>query len=75
MPKPSVAEILGDLLPPLMAIKDRKVRRETALQIMRTHNVPDEEQDAWLEGLYDEDADDERRAYLDDLRMDYYPHY
>ena len=77
MPKPSVAEILGDLLPPLMAIKDRKVRREKALQIMRTHNVPDEEQDSWLEGLDedDDDGDEIRRNYLDDLRMDYYPHY
>jgi hypothetical protein len=74
MPKPSIAVILGDLLPPLMAIKDRKVRREKALQIMRTHNVPDEEQDAWLEGLYDDDdGDEQRRAYLDELRMDYYP--
>jgi hypothetical protein len=42
---------------------------------MRTHNVPDEEQEAWLEWLYDEDADEERRTYLDDLRMDYYTHY
>ena len=77
MPKPSVAEILGDLLPPLMAIKDRKVRREKALQIMRTHNVPDEEQDSWLEGLDedDDDGDEIRRNYLDELRMDYYPHY
>lgn len=73
MPKPSIAVILGDLLPPLMAIKDLAVRREKALQIMRTHNVPDEEQDAWLEGLYDDDADEQRRAYLDELRMDYYP--
>ena len=75
MPKPSVAYILGDLLPPLMTIKDRKVRREKALQIMRTHNVPDEEQDAWLEGLDedDDDGDEKRRAYLDELRMDYYP--
>ena len=74
MPTPPVAEILGDLLPPLMAIKDRKVRRETALQIMRTHNVPEDEQDVWLNELDDDDdADEERRAYLDELRMDYYP--
>lgn len=74
MPKPSVAEILGDLLPPLMAIKDRKVRREKALQIMRTHNVPDEEQDVWLDELtHDDDGDEKRREYLDELRMDYYP--
>jgi len=73
MPTPPVAEILGDLLPPLMTIKDRKVRREKALQIMRTHNVPDDQQDAWLDGLNDDDADEERRAYLDELRMDYYP--
>jgi hypothetical protein len=75
MPKPSVAEILGDLLPPLMTIKDRKVRREKALQIMRTHNVPDEEQESWLEGL-DEDEDEgdaQRQEYLDELRMDYHP--
>lgn len=74
MPTPPVAEILGDLLPPLMHIKDRKVRREKALQIMRTHNVPDEQQDVWLNELDDDDdADEERRAYLDELRMDYYP--
>ena len=76
MPKPSVAEILGDLLPPLMAIKDRKVRREKALQIMRTHNVPDDAQESWLEGLNEDedDGDEIRRDYLDELRMDYYPH-
>jgi len=75
MPKPSVAEILGDLLPPLMAIKDRKVRREKALQIMRTHNVPEDEQDVWLGELTDDDdGDEKRREYLDELRMDYYPH-
>ena len=75
MPKPSIAEVLGDLLPPLMAIKDRRVRREKALQIMRTHNVPDEEHDAWLDELNDDDDDGDeiRRAYLDSLRMDYYP--
>jgi hypothetical protein len=73
MPKPSIAEILGDLLPPLMAIKDRKVRREKALQIMRTHNVPDDQHGAWLDELDDDDADEERRVYLDSLRMDYYP--
>lgn len=76
MPKPSIAEILGDLLPPIKAIKDRKVRREKALQIMRTHNVPDEEQDVWLDELNDDDDDGDeiRREYLDSLRMDYYPY-
>lgn len=77
MPTPPVAEILGDLLPPLMAIKDRKVRREKALQIMRTHNVPEDEQDVWLNEVDDDDdvGDAQRREYLDELRMDYYPHY
>jgi len=44
---------------------------------MRTHNVPDEEQDSWLEGLDedDDDGDEIRQNYLDELRMDYYPHY
>jgi hypothetical protein len=51
MPKPSVSEILGDLLPPLMTIMDLTVRREKALQIMRTHNVPDDQQEMWLEPL------------------------
>jgi hypothetical protein len=51
MPKPSVSEILGDLLPPLLTIMDLTVRREKALQIMRTHNVPDDQQEMWLEPL------------------------
>ena len=51
MPKPSVAEILGDLLPPLVTIMDLTIRREKALQIMRTHNVPDDQQEMWLEPL------------------------
>jgi len=51
MPTPSISEILGDLLPPLMHIMDLTVRREKALQIMRTHNVPDDQQDMWLEPL------------------------
>jgi hypothetical protein len=51
MPAPSIAEILGDLLPPLMHIMDLTVRREKALQIMRTHNVPEDQQDMWLEPL------------------------
>jgi len=73
MPTPPVAEILGDLLPPLMAIKDQKVRREKALQIMRTHNVPEDQQDVWLSELDGDDGDEQRREYLDELRMDYYP--
>jgi hypothetical protein len=48
---PPIAEILGDLLPPLAEIEDREVRRESALQIMRTHNVPEDQQDEWLEPL------------------------
>lgn len=51
MPAPPIAEILGDLLPPLAEIEDPTVRREKALQIMRTHNVPDDQQDVWLEPL------------------------
>ena len=51
MPAPSIAEILGDLLPPLINITDLTVRREKALQIMRTHNVPEDQQDMWLEAL------------------------
>lgn len=51
MPAPSTSEILGDLLPPLVHIMDLAVRREKALQIMRTHNVPEDQQDTWLEPL------------------------
>jgi hypothetical protein len=51
MPKPPLAEILGDLLPPLMNIEDLTVRREKAMQIMRTHNVPEAELEVWLEPL------------------------
>lgn len=51
MPAPSLSEILGDLLPPLIAITDLTVRREKALQIMRTHNVPDDLQEMWMEPL------------------------
>ena len=73
MPAPSIAEILGDLLPPLVHIMDRKVRREKALQIMRTHNVPEDQHDMWLEPLTDDDGndgDEERRVHLDNLRME-----
>jgi hypothetical protein len=48
---PPVAEILGDLFPPLMEIECSDERRERGLQIMRTHNVPDDEQDEWLNSL------------------------
>ena len=51
MPKPPLADILGDLLPPLMTIMDLTIRREKALQIMRTHNVPEDQQEMWLEPL------------------------
>jgi hypothetical protein len=51
MPAPPIAEILGDLLPPLMNILDITVRCEKALQIMRTFNVPDDQQNIWLEPL------------------------
>ena len=45
---PPVAEILGDLFPPLMEIECSDERRERGLQIMRTHNVPYDQQDEWL---------------------------
>jgi hypothetical protein len=51
---PPVAEILGDLLPPLMGVSDRKVRREKALQILRTHGVPEDKQEEWIEPLMDD---------------------
>ena len=74
MPKPSIAEILGDQLPGLMSITDSNVRREKALQIMRTHNVPEDQHAVWLSELEDDDdGDEKRRQYLDELRMDYYP--
>ena len=53
MPAPPVAEILGDLLPPLMSIEDLTVRYEKALQILRTYNVPDAEHAVWIEPLLD----------------------
>jgi len=77
MPAPSVAEILGDLLPPLMHIEDPTVRREKALQIMRTHNVPEDQHASWLAGMdvddtYEGDeADELRREYLDEWRDEY----
>jgi hypothetical protein len=49
-----VADILGDLLPPLMSVSDREVRREKALQILRTHGVPEDKQEEWLEPLMDD---------------------
>lgn len=49
-----VADILGDLLPPLMRVSDREVRREKALQILRTHGVPEDKQEEWLEPLMDD---------------------
>ena len=53
MPTPSSAEILGDLLPPLMTIMDLAVRREKAIQILRTHNVPEDTHSDWLAPLMD----------------------
>jgi hypothetical protein len=46
-----IAEILGDLFPPLMEIESADERRERGLQIMRTYNVPDDQHNDWLESL------------------------
>jgi hypothetical protein len=52
MPPPPIAEILGDLLPPLMTITDLTVRMERANEIFRTYNVPEDQWDVWRDPLY-----------------------
>ena len=47
----SVAEILGDLLPPLMSIDSRYQRLKAAIAIFHTYNVPENEWNDWLESL------------------------
>jgi hypothetical protein len=47
----STADILGDLLPPLMLIESSYARLMAASEILRTYNVPDDTWSAWLEPL------------------------
>ena len=47
----SVADILGDLLPPLMSIESPYSRLMAASEILRTYNVPDDTWSDWLEPL------------------------
>jgi hypothetical protein len=47
----SLADILGDLLPPLMSIESPYARLMAASEILRTYNVPDDTWSAWLEPL------------------------
>lgn len=47
----SIADILGDLLPPLMSIESPYARLMAASEILRTYNVPDDTWSAWLDPL------------------------
>ena len=47
----SVAEILGDLLPPLASIASLDARYTAAVEILRTHNVHEDTWNDWLEPL------------------------
>lgn len=47
----SVAEILGNLLPPLASIADLATRYMAAVEIMKTYNVPEEKWEEWFEPL------------------------
>ena len=48
---PPLAEILGDLLPPLASIASLDARYTAAVEILRTHDVPEEKWNDWLEPL------------------------
>lgn len=48
---PPIAEILGDLLPPLASIVSLDARYTAAVEILRTHNVPEDKWNDWLEPL------------------------
>lgn len=47
----SIADILGDLLPPLMSIESPYARLTAATEILRTYNVPDDKWSDWLDPL------------------------
>ena len=47
----SIADILGDLLPPLMSIESPYARLMAASEILRTYNVPDDKWSDWLDPL------------------------
>jgi len=47
----STADILGELLPPLMSIESPYARLMAASEILRTYNVPDDKWSDWLEPL------------------------
>jgi len=47
----SIAEILGDLLPPLAFIASLHARHTAATEILRTYSVPEERWSEWLEPL------------------------
>jgi hypothetical protein len=47
----STADILGDLLPPLMSIESPYARLTAASEILRTYNVPEDKWSDWLEPL------------------------
>jgi len=48
---PPIAEILGDLLPPLASIASLDARYTAAVEILRTHGVPEDKWNDWLEPL------------------------
>jgi len=48
---PPLAEILGDLLPPLASIASLDARYTAAVEILRTHDVPEDKWNDWLEPL------------------------
>ena len=55
----SVVEKLGRLLPPLLKIPVLWTRLHTAFQILREHNIPKDEWEAWTDPLLDDVIDEE----------------
>lgn len=47
----SIADILGDLLPPLMSIESPYARMTAATEILRTYNLPEDKWSEWLDPL------------------------
>jgi len=47
----SIAEILGNLLPPLASIADLATRYTAAVEIMKTYDVPEEKWEEWFTPL------------------------
>jgi hypothetical protein len=59
----SLAEQLGDLIPPLREESDEATRLEKARGILRSLRVPHEQWDEWMESLKDDEEEEEDPDY------------